>query len=57
MRPLITLACLLLTAGFATADYYNGYQAGYVPSTMLPTNQSTGSYSVQVISASFIHGF
>jgi hypothetical protein len=37
--------------------YYNGYQAGYVPSTMLPTNQSTGSYSVQVISASFIHGF
>jgi hypothetical protein len=26
MRLLITLACLLLTAGFATADYYNGYQ-------------------------------
>ncbi len=37
--------------------YYNGYQVGYVPNTMLPTNQSTGSYSVQVISASFIHSF
>ena len=37
--------------------YYNGYQTGYVPSTLLPTNQTTGSYSVQVISASFIHNF
>jgi MtrB/PioB family decaheme-associated outer membrane protein len=37
--------------------YFNGYQMGYVPNTLLPTNQNAGSYSIQVISASFIHNF
>ncbi len=37
--------------------YFNGYQAGYTPTSVLPTNQSTGSYNVNVISASYMYSF
>ena len=37
--------------------YYNGYQAGYTGTGMLPTNQTTGSYNVNVISASYMYSF
>ena len=53
-----TVAVNYLQQRMDSNDYfYNGYQTGYVPSTLLPTNQNSGSYSVQVISASFIHSF
>lgn len=43
---------------FDSSDYfYNGYQTGYTPNTLLPTNQNGGSYSVKAVAASFIHSF
>jgi hypothetical protein len=43
---------------FDSNDYfYNGYQMGYTPNTLLPTNQNSGSYSVNAVAASFIHNF
>ncbi len=42
----------------ASNDYfYNAYQYGSTPSTLLPTNQQTPSYSVNVISASYLYSF
>ena len=37
--------------------YYNGYQTGYTPNSILPTNQTSGSYNVNVISASYMYSF
>lgn len=37
--------------------YYNGYQMGYSPTTMLPTNQLVGNYSVNMFAVSYIHSF
>jgi MtrB/PioB family decaheme-associated outer membrane protein len=41
-----------------SSDYlYNAYQYGSTPSSMLPTNQQAPSYSVNVISAAYVHNF
>ena len=37
--------------------YYNGYQVGYTPTSVLPTNQTSGSYNVNVIAASYTYSF
>ena len=37
--------------------YYNGYQVGYTPTATLPTNQTSGSYNVNVIAASYTYSF
>jgi MtrB/PioB family decaheme-associated outer membrane protein len=40
------------------SDYfYNGYQLGSNPTNMMPTNQTSGSYSANAFGASFIHNF
>jgi len=41
-----------------SSDFYvNGLQYGSTPSTVMPTNQTTGSYSVNVIAASYTYSF
>lgn len=41
-----------------SSDYfYNGLQYGYTANTMMPTNQQSGSYTVFVVSASYIYNF
>ena len=41
-----------------SSDYYvNGLQYGTTPNTLMPTNQTTGSYSVNVIAASYTYSF
>jgi MtrB/PioB family decaheme-associated outer membrane protein len=41
-----------------STDYmYNGYQYGSTPSSLLPTNQQAPSYTVNVVSASYVHSF
>lgn len=37
--------------------YYNGLQAGYTPTSVLPTNQTAPSYSVNMVWASYIYTF
>jgi MtrB/PioB family decaheme-associated outer membrane protein len=37
--------------------YYNGLQLGSSPNGMMPTNQQPGSYTVFVVSASYIYNF
>lgn len=37
--------------------YYNGLQYGFTPTTLMATNQQAGSYSDNVISASYIYSF
>jgi MtrB/PioB family decaheme-associated outer membrane protein len=37
--------------------YYNAYQTGYTPTGMLPTNQQAPSYSVNVVTASYLYNF
>jgi len=37
--------------------YYNTYQYGYTPTGVLPTNQQTGSYSVNVFAVSYVYTF
>ena len=37
--------------------YYNGYQSGYSPTGVMPTNQNSGSYNVNVISANYTYTF
>lgn len=37
--------------------YYNGLQYGYTPNALMPTNQQSGSYSANVVSASYIYNF
>ena len=37
--------------------YYNGLQMGTTPTSVMPTNQNSGSYSVNVIAASYTYSF
>lgn len=37
--------------------YYNGYQNGYTPSGLLPTNEQAPNYSVNVVTVSYIYNF
>ena len=37
--------------------YYNGYQYGYTPQKVLPTNQQPGSYSVNLVTATYTYNF
>lgn len=37
--------------------YYNAYQTGYTPYKVLPTNQQTGSYSVNAVIATYTYDF
>jgi MtrB/PioB family decaheme-associated outer membrane protein len=41
----------------STDYYYNGMQYGNTPTTVLPTNQQTPNYSVNVVTASYIYNF
>ena len=41
-----------------SSDYfYNAYQYGSTPATLLPTNQQAPSYSVNVVSATYMYSF
>lgn len=37
--------------------YYNGYQLGFTPNQVMPTNQQLGGHTVHFISASYIYTF
>lgn len=37
--------------------YYNGLQYGFTPTALMATNQQTGSYSVNVVAATYIYTF
>jgi MtrB/PioB family decaheme-associated outer membrane protein len=37
--------------------FYNSYQYGYTPNRVMPTNQQSGSYSVNELSATYIYSF
>ena len=37
--------------------YYNGLQAPYTPSSVMPTNQTTGSYAVNVFALAYTYSF
>ncbi len=37
--------------------YYNAYQTGFTPTTLLPTNQQAPSYSVNVVYAAYRYTF
>ncbi len=37
--------------------YYNGLQMGTTPTAVMPTNQTSGSYNVNVIAASYTYSF
>ncbi len=37
--------------------FYNGYQYGYTPSSVLHTNQQSGSYSINAVAASYQYWF
>lgn len=37
--------------------YYNAYQSGYTPTTLMPTNQQAPSYSQNVLYASYVYEF
>jgi MtrB/PioB family decaheme-associated outer membrane protein len=37
--------------------YYNGYQTGATPNTMLPTNQQPGAYSVNLVTVAYQYNF
>lgn len=41
----------------STDYYYNALQYGYTPTTLLPTNQTTGSYNVNVVAISYQYNF
>jgi MtrB/PioB family decaheme-associated outer membrane protein len=41
----------------STDYFYNGYQYLYTPTGVMPTNQQSGSYSVNVVAASYIYSF
>lgn len=41
-----------------SADYYyNGLQAGYTPSALMPTNQQSPNYTVNYVTASYLYNF
>jgi MtrB/PioB family decaheme-associated outer membrane protein len=52
----VNLAYMFQRLG-GTDYYYNGYQLGYTPTQLLPTNQQLGNHAVSVISASYIYSF
>ena len=37
--------------------YFNGYQYGYTPTTMLPSNQQPGSYNVNTVAVTYVYNF
>ena len=37
--------------------YYNGYQYGYTPNRVMPTNEQAPNYSVNMVTATYIHTF
>ena len=37
--------------------YYNAYQTGYTPTSLMPTNQQAPSYSQSVLYASYVYEF
>jgi hypothetical protein len=37
--------------------FYNAYQTGFTPTQVMPTNQQAGSYSVNLISLSYLYKF
>ena len=37
--------------------YYNAYQMGYTPTSLMPTNQQNPSYSVNVVAMAYVHDF
>jgi MtrB/PioB family decaheme-associated outer membrane protein len=37
--------------------YYNAYQYGYTPQKVLPTNQQTGAYTVNLVTATYTYNF
>jgi MtrB/PioB family decaheme-associated outer membrane protein len=41
----------------STDYFYNGYQYGLTPTGMMPTNQQTGSYKVNLVAATYIYSF
>lgn len=41
----------------STDYYYNGLQAGYTPSALMPTNQQSPNYTVNVVTASYLYNF
>jgi MtrB/PioB family decaheme-associated outer membrane protein len=41
-----------------SSDYfYNGYQATYTPTSVIPTNQNSGSYQFNVVSVNYVQQF
>jgi len=41
----------------STDYYYNALQLGLTPTGLMPTNQQSGSYSVNVVSATYVYNF
>jgi len=41
----------------STDYYYNGLQYGYSPQSVMPTNQTSGSYNVNVITVGYAYSF
>ena len=41
----------------ASDYYYNGYQLGNTPNSLMPTNQQPGAYSVNVITVGYAYNF
>jgi hypothetical protein len=41
----------------ASDYYYNGYQTGSTPNTLLPTNQQAGAYSINLVTVAYIYNF
>ena len=37
--------------------YYNAYQTGYTPTSLMPNNQQAPSYSQNVLYASYVYEF
>ncbi len=37
--------------------YFNGYQYGYTPTTLLPSNQQPGSYNVNTVAVTYVYNF
>lgn len=41
----------------STDYYYNGLQAGYTPSALMPTNQQSPNYTVNYVTVSYLYNF
>lgn len=52
------VAVAYLYSHLSSSDYYyNALQYGYTPSTVMPTNQQSGSYTVNLVAVSYIYSF